>query len=203
MSLLRLLTAGKSLVGLRNSEHRYHLNSQRALPRFRAKQNPFRASVRPESPPSMRESMITPSVLSLTASEPVVSKLEGAPSPVASSATVNRTAPPQFALKGRALKASGDQIAGFMSVVTERMTKLFRRGSSPRQEAPVPRFAKPLVQGELTLERVRVMRNDLSDTDFEVVSKPTPVPAPPAEPAEKRERSWQKMAGHIFGAGKL
>src|SRR5258708_38325339 len=48
MSLLRLLTAGKSLVGLNKSEARYHLPGERALPEFGGKKNPFRATVMPE-----------------------------------------------------------------------------------------------------------------------------------------------------------
>src|SRR5713226_5980902 len=42
MSLLRLLTTGKSLVGLRNSDSRYQVTRQRWLPKFGSKKNPFR-----------------------------------------------------------------------------------------------------------------------------------------------------------------
>src|SRR5215471_9031291 len=48
MSLLRLLTAGKCLVGSGNPETRYHLSRPGALPKFGAKRNPFRATTRPE-----------------------------------------------------------------------------------------------------------------------------------------------------------
>src|SRR5690242_15668141 len=48
MSLLRLLTSGKSLVGLKKLEHRYHLPGDKALPTFGSKKNPFRATVFPE-----------------------------------------------------------------------------------------------------------------------------------------------------------
>src|ERR1035441_10304634 len=41
MSLLRLLTAGKSLVGMRDAETRYRVTSQRLLPQFGASRNPF------------------------------------------------------------------------------------------------------------------------------------------------------------------
>src|SRR5271169_1831879 len=49
MSLLRLLTAGRSLVGSKNPEARYHLSQAGALPRFGAKKNPFRATTKPEA----------------------------------------------------------------------------------------------------------------------------------------------------------
>jgi hypothetical protein len=48
MSLLRLLTTGKSLVGLKKPENRYHLPGQTALPKFGGKKNPFRATVFPD-----------------------------------------------------------------------------------------------------------------------------------------------------------
>src|SRR5258708_32731579 len=48
MSLLRLLTTGKSLVGLKKPEHRYHLPGETALPKFGGKKNPFRATVFPD-----------------------------------------------------------------------------------------------------------------------------------------------------------
>ena len=34
MSLVRLLTAGKSLVGMKDTENRYRMTSQRLLPKF-------------------------------------------------------------------------------------------------------------------------------------------------------------------------
>ena len=41
MSLLRLLAAGKSLVGMSDAETRYRVTSQRLLPQFGAGRNPF------------------------------------------------------------------------------------------------------------------------------------------------------------------
>jgi hypothetical protein len=42
----------------------------------------------------------------------------------------------------------------------------------PTEPKPaVPRFHKKPVQGELSLENIKVMRNDLSDADVEVVQK--------------------------------
>ena len=48
MSLLRLLTSGKTLIGLKRSEGRYRLPGGRVLPSFGSKKNPFRATVFPE-----------------------------------------------------------------------------------------------------------------------------------------------------------
>lgn len=43
------------------------------------------------------------------------------------------------------------------------------------KRAPIPRFNNPLVQAELSLDRVKVLRNDLSDSDLEVVPVRAPV----------------------------
>src|SRR6266853_281349 len=43
------------------------------------------------------------------------------------------------------------------------------RRSTKRAQITTPHSAKPLVQPELSLDKVQVVRNDLSDTDLEVV----------------------------------
>ena len=73
----------------------------------------------------------------------------------------------------------------------------------------IPRFTKPPVQGELSLDRIKVVRNDLSDADLEVV--PAKVPTAPAssEPALRTgkeagvaESRWRGATAGLFGAGK-
>jgi hypothetical protein len=49
MSLLRLLSTGKSLVGLTDNPHRYRLTQQRLLPCFGSKKNPFRSRIVPSA----------------------------------------------------------------------------------------------------------------------------------------------------------
>src|SRR5437660_220499 len=51
MSLARLLTSGKSLVGLKNSTSRYRMNSKGLLPKFGSDKNPF-SSAAPEAEPA-------------------------------------------------------------------------------------------------------------------------------------------------------
>jgi hypothetical protein len=48
MSLLRLLTTGKSLVGLKDLESRYRLTTQRLLPQFGPTRNPFSSNGKSE-----------------------------------------------------------------------------------------------------------------------------------------------------------
>ena len=47
---------------------------------------------------------------------------------------------------------------------------------------PAPRLTKPLVQGDLSLDNIRVVRNDLSDADLEIVRAEAPEARPAAEP---------------------
>jgi hypothetical protein len=92
----------------------------------------------------------------------------------------------------------------------------------PKIEKPaIPAFEKPAVQGELSLDRVKVMRNDLSDADLEVVqAKPSmaaAVAAVAAKPTTRRaepalagalpdpkigEQEWQKVSAQMFGVEK-
>jgi hypothetical protein len=66
------------------------------------------------------------------------------------------------------------------------------------------------VQTELSLDRVKVIRNDLSDADLEVVtvrstqkpSAPTPAPAPRMEPVTSMEATGLgRLTARFFGAG--
>jgi len=86
---------------------------------------------------------------------------------------------------------------------------LFARKSSA---SAIPRFAMQPVQGELSLENVKVKCNDLSDTDFEFVAKPvapkkaaTAAPAEAAPPgvasvSESGTRIWNRVTT-LLGAG--
>jgi len=98
---------------------------------------------------------------------------------------------------------------GLIQRVMGSLKKLIAR-SSKGVTRPVP---QP-VQGELSLDNVKVMRNDLSDSDFEVVSKPAIPHKPAAEkpigkpveqgtkaaaPAETK-RIWNRVST-LIGAG--
>ncbi|HSH96424.1 MAG TPA: hypothetical protein VK968_19910, partial [Roseimicrobium sp.] len=65
---------------------------------------------------------------------------------------------------------------------------------------------------EMTLSGVKVMRNDLSDADLELVRKPatkenpfsgaTPLPSVDMDPAQKKPGLIQKIIGRVRGAGR-
>jgi len=205
MSLLRLLTAGKSLVGLKETGHRYNVAHRGLLPKFVSKKNPFRAGAHPQaglvpveltSAPNLSEpneghcanggtgsgrAAITGSVASL--------------SPQVMSAGSPRVKAP---VAGETRK---DSPSGWRSFVP------WMRGRTPK--LALPRFQKTMVQGELSLEAIKVVRNDLSDSDLEVVPTKPVVPAPQEKPARRMsaeprtdERSWGRLPGGFLGAGK-
>lgn len=54
----------------------------------------------------------------------------------------------------------------------------------------MPRFGKQPVQGELSLENVKVVRGDLTHADLEVV-----------ESGSAPNAAWQSLASRVFGGG--
>jgi hypothetical protein len=176
MSLLRLLTAGRSLVSVRDTEPRYRVTSQRLLPQFGSGKNPF----------SGREAA-TP-----TQTSAVVAKTEAAMSSVSGE-------------KSSRAKALWVGAAARMSVWTEKLGGRFARSCAKPISPAIPQFNKPPVQGELSLDRVQVMRNDLSDADLEIVparKKPALVP-PPFEAAQEAKSDSDRAGRQLSTAGML
>jgi hypothetical protein len=73
----------------------------------------------------------------------------------------------------------------------------------------IPRFPKPPVQGELSLDKIKVVRNDLSDADLEVIAAKVPAAPASSEPALQTakevgvaESRWRGATAGLFGAGK-
>ena len=143
MSLLRLLTTGRSWVGMDNDGIRYHALDPRAMPKFGGKKNPFRATA--------------PKVQNLEFK--VQSSEHGVPAAVVA---VGREVP-----KPRPAPRRGFGVGAWLCGVAAKISGLFSR-SPMRVKAAVPQFAKPPTQAELSLDSVKVVRNDLSDADLEV-----------------------------------
>ena len=58
------------------------------------------------------------------------------------------------------------------------------------------------LQAELSLDRVKVVHNDLSDADVEIVpikSRPVPEAAEPVLMSAQGEDSWSRLSAKIFG----
>ena len=183
MSLVRLLTAGKSLVGLKESESRYRVSRQRLLPRFEAKRNPFgeraKHAAQPE-PSAVQES--TPPPAQVSPAESV------SPHPVA---------PPKRSMNARVGLLFERCISALRSL-------MFWRG---RRVVPMGRASKRLVQPELSLAGVKVVRNDLTDSDIEVVAPKVGPVAKVSTPATEAAKGpagsrWMGVADRLLRSGK-
>ena len=152
MRLVRFLAAGKSLVGLKDLVGRYRLPSGRTLPQFgNAKENVF-------STPHQNMAQATPPD-SKTGAERGTKEAVGV-----SSQTPGGVEP--------ALKLSPNQELPETRVKHRSILRnLFGwlpwyRGGPGRRT--IPAFSKLPVQTELSLDNVKVARNDLSESDLEI-----------------------------------
>lgn len=211
MSLLRLLTAGKTLIGLKRSESRYQLPGGKGLPMFGSKKNPFRATVFPDK----TDSAPVP--------EDTVAKLSEAPaantdSPPAPEPSPNDLPPhkdnPSNGKRDIAVSAPNEapakeQLPGQPAPRRSSALKallLWRRVKKSNTQGPFK--GRPLVQAELSLEGVKVVRNDLSESDLEVIqttSKRRESASPGAADERKAQlpsTNWSPCAGQLVSAGK-
>jgi hypothetical protein len=199
MSLVRLLTAGKSFVGLKESGNRYRVTGQRLLPKFESNKNPFKTGAKAET----GEVLEKPAPLE---PEPVIQS--------AAPISASPSAPSQTAeVKGKSQLARWTQFwKGCFSSFKPQWPTRPRTTTKPG----ILRPTKTMVQVELSLEKVRVVRNDLSDSDVEIVTAKVAQPAktlqaensettaaagliPTERPLEAPRRSG--VAGRLF-AGK-
>lgn len=188
MSLVRLLTAGKSLVGLQESENRYRLSSQRLLPRFEPKKNPFGSGSQPQTEASEQpaESAVA---------EPMTTAASVTPPPMTQTEPVNAPQPVP-------------RTGSLLSRLWQRLSVSGLFSGRRKQPAGIRPEAKRMLQAELSLEAVKVVRNDLSDSDVEIVTgRPVAVVnraglAESEAAATPGIRRWSKAAERLFGAGK-
>jgi hypothetical protein len=176
MSLLvRLLTTGRSLVNLKNSAGQYRIRRKNLLPKFGSRKNPFAP---PAAPAPVQVELLKSE---LTPAETAAANLkETVPLPViAPKAGLAATAPAPAPAAPAAPAATGPKVPGRVARWIEKLNPLaWWSARRPAGKSAVPRFQRPPVQWELSLDRVKVVRNDLSDADVEIV---------PAKPAAKRQ----------------
>lgn len=177
MSFGRLLAAGKSLIGMRSGVTRYRENKHVRLPKFISPKNPF-ASERPIGSDSH------------VGTAPPVS-VPGAPNQ-----TVSPTPTVGSARNGATRKGWLETMnQKFSTLWTTPNKSVFRRGT-----------ASASLQGELALESVRVMRNDLLDADRAPGLKATralgdlPVMAATLEKLEPVSAAWSRLTAKFLGS---
>lgn len=154
MNFGKLLSVGKSWVG-GNGIGRYQMRDGLCLPKFISPRNPFRP-------------------------EPVVEAV--APRPVAVISTPEVSESP--VVSETAQEAAAEEV---VAAPVEKISLLVRVGNGLERAVlfcldhnpfsaigkptlpRMPRFGKPAVQGELSLDKVKVVRSDLAHADLEVV----------------------------------
>jgi hypothetical protein len=209
MSLGKLLTTGKSLVGLTNSNSRYHLKKG-ALPKFESAKNPFGSKANAELPE--REPLL-PKAKPVEEAAEDLKKTERLP--VLAALIAVREA--SVALSREAQSAPAPQAP--VAVAPESWLKKihplvwFGKSKPAALKSAIPRFSKTTapIQGELSLDNIKVMRNDLSETDMEIVqakSRPVKIVAASAPAAAAAmaipdlppaTRAWEYLGEHLLG----
>ena len=194
MSLLRLLTTGKSLVGVKDTESRYRLTSQRLLPQFSPARNPFIR--RGNSPPTQAEgcSAEDPKAKGTSDERRGVRSLCGRSAADPPSAVQNRMVPTDAGSEGFT-EAIRLRAVALVSRWRAKVSVLLWRPRLKTAKPAIPRFTKQSVQGELSLEKIKVMRNDLSDADLEVVQARQPAAQASAAPTARTEKSSEVGEG--------
>jgi hypothetical protein len=205
MSLLRLLTAGKSLVGLKEPEAGYRMTDPRSMPKFGSAKNPFSRAQKPEAAVSQAVKEIS--------AEPAVQKRSGVcetqrgdetrglvlsgslrkntlrlseTRPTAATAVKTETRKPRESTE------AGGQLGSLVKKLKPLLS--FRVGKKPAAARSEPRP----VQGELSLDKVTVLRNDLSDADVVIVRKKVQTAADPGFVfAEKPASPQAVMAAQV------
>lgn len=177
MSLGKLLSAGRSLVGL-NSGSRYQLRTG-ALPKFGSQKNPFANT---ESSPEAAE-QLTPAEMAAASMKDTQRLPLLVPKPEASGERLQPEQPerpmaPAVPPEGGTLNshvAVPSAVGGWLKKLNPLVWWENRKPAEPK--SAIPRFNKAPVQGELSLDNIKVVRNDLSEADVEVV----PMKARPAK----------------------
>ena len=229
MSLLRLLAAGRSLVGMKDITARYRMRTAALLPKFGSPKNPFAAPAKTE--PKPRPGIAPAAVPAQTKPEPVkmetVPLFDGKPktppapaAPKTPVAPVKATEPlreaiqparPELKSKPARPVAAARKPAAFGGWVTRinplPLLRLLKPGAN---KSPKPRPARAAVQGELSLEKVKVVRNDLNDADVELLPARSTVTvsassaiSPVVTKTEPKAVSttWNRLTSRLLGAG--
>ena len=208
MSLLRLLTTGKHLVGVKETERRYRLTSQRLLPQFGPARNPFRDRGKLDPVQAEACSLENHARNNASGDKRVIPRADGKPTPALPGLAVNRAL--SASARGTWLAEASRLRAAVL--LGKWRTRLSRWSWRPRGKAAKPAIllsTKQPAQEDLSLDKIKVVRNDLSDADLEVVLAKQPVAQASAAPgvrAEARagvgEGTWGRVTTRMFGPGK-
>ena len=230
MSLMRLLSTGKSLVGVTDNTSRYRMGNQGMMPKFGSGRNPFRSGTKQRE--GQGEAVARPLTPTLrrsdspsrgTAAEPGGERESRRTSTVKPGAeslhfgtgsarmAPNPTLFAPFTTDQQPDERNGEILPGGFEALTARMSPA--RGPALRAmfaswvenlraripgrvtngaRAATPRLANAPMQGELSLDKIEVVRNDLSDTDFEITAREPIAPGPRVEASARELKTATK-----------
>jgi len=186
MKLGTLLAAGKSLALRRRGESPYRANKQFYLPKFGSPKNPFASANQSGEAISPEEAAAAPVKTPITV---VAAKTQKLPtfSPAPRAANNRPTTVKKPALPAQKPRRS----SGWMSRLNP-----FGPGSGftagRRENANSP------VQAELSLDAVKVLRNDLSDVDVEIVPLKSRPSRDMSEPGPGTAKKMWGLLGEQF-----
>jgi hypothetical protein len=212
MSLLKLLSAAKSLDGSKPMPSPYKMKSARFLPKFGSPKNPF-ARAKSDSAKPASDRLETGS---LFGDEPKAEPAAPAPIPAAKAPVAKETKPivePEKKIEAKPANAAPAAAAPTAKApksagVAEFIKKLNPLKHLPKRR-PEARPARPKVaraaQGELSLEKVRPLRNELNDSDLEFVATPKLVSTGTAGSTLLASRTpkmttWGRLTSRVIGA---
>jgi len=192
MTLAKLLVAGNSIVN-GGEEISYRANKHVYLPRFGAVRNPFQAPVRAEAVVSRPAVVIMP-----VSRMPVLSPLQapGQTSTRVSAPVVAKTQTP-VAAKTQKIPFCPPRPARKTSWLGNwNLVAIWRNRQAKAINAQLP------MQSELSLNGVKVVHNDLSDADVEVVPMKShaPVGGTAVPDLPPPSRPWDYLAERMFRA---
>lgn len=183
MSLVRLLTAGKCLVGFNDSASRYCMRRKNLLPRFGSPKNPFIARPEAANPASTS-----------AAPEAQPKGPQMTPAELAAAGLKETKRLPVITSNGEAKKLLRSGLAASVlqsiSQLAGRLNPLlWRSNHPPSARAVLPAFNRSPVQGELYLDNIKVVRNDLNDADVEIVPAGSAVRRKPQPVVQAKDRA--------------
>jgi len=189
MSLMKLLSVSKSFAGGRSQSGRYRMAEQGLLPKFAPMGRPLSLAPKRESgdPASKQEANGTPTV----PLNPPRQKFLGAAESVKTVAPTPRAA---VCVNANAVPADWFRLGNRPFVN--------RTAAGPKPQAPA--------QAELLLEAVKPVRNDLSDSDLQIVpAKPELKPDALKQPRprlltlELTGFAWSRLTARYFNSERV
>jgi len=203
---MKLLTVSRSFAGGKSQQGLYKMAEQGMLPKFAPVGRPVSLAPNRESDESVRSgrSINFDNVAPVPKSEQNIPMRVSDPSREQASAFAVSASAPVFA------HSVGAQRSFCLNAIPA-PANLFRLHKNPFANRPVEKFkpTEPL-QTELSLDAVKPVRNDLSDTDLEIVPIKAEIKAGASKPPRSRlfkpelaGLAWSRLTARLFNSERV